>query len=391
MPNYLCTINQMGPANYGPTTNPNVYVNLTDTLGSFTDTWFYAAEGIQSQVIDVGLSAIIHKKHVNITADAPVASDGPYTAIVRMAETQPVAPAAASDLHVNGPISTASPGRSIITFAWTDNSGGEAAFNLTYAGRLSGYPDDLQSIQNMKALTFSFNVLDGYGYNATVNAVNAGGVSPGLTIIGSVPGTPPLPAAPSGLTATVSAKGQSDSLVTLNWTDNSNNETGFTIAFTAVAGVGVTLPSVNVPANTTEYSFSVVNNGTTYSVTVKAYDSAGSLPASGAATFTLPAASVTPVASLAAHVNLSFNQPNTYELDITGFNFENEEIVQLVITWWTQNDGSPGTYIEESQPVAFGGFQYAFSGVNDPLEDPEQKFQIQATGLTSNKKATITA
>ena len=55
MPWYKCTVNEVGPAS-DATDTPDlvVYINLTDTEGSFANTWFYAANGIQNQALDVG-------------------------------------------------------------------------------------------------------------------------------------------------------------------------------------------------------------------------------------------------------------------------------------------------------------------------------------------------
>ena len=391
MPNYLCVINEAGPANYGATSNPNVYVNLTDTGGSFANTWFYAADGIQDQILDVGIAAIVRGELVDVTADAPNAGGSPYTELTRMLRSRPVAPAAPSGLHVSQPMSAVSEGRSIITFAWTDNSGGEAAFRLIYIGQLAGYPSDLQEVSDLKATTFAFNVLNGYEYSAQVSAYTVAGESPFESITGPIPGQPPVPAAPAGLQVKVSAKDANDTLIDLSWTGSFNNETGFVISFTAIAGIGVTLAPITVPANTVTYSFSVVNNGTTYSATVQAYNPSGKSPATDAATFTVPPANVAPPAFITAGVNLVLLTGGAMEwdLDISGSYFQNGEKVQLVIAWWADNDGDPGVYTEETLANVLGGFTYAFPGVNDPSSDPSQRFQIQATGQTSGKTVTI--
>ena len=55
MPFYTCTVNEIGSATDGTETfNPVVYINLTDTQGSFTNLWFYAADGGQNQTLTVG-------------------------------------------------------------------------------------------------------------------------------------------------------------------------------------------------------------------------------------------------------------------------------------------------------------------------------------------------
>jgi hypothetical protein len=85
MPFYSCTVNEVGPAADGSeTSDPVVYINLTDTLGSFTNQWFYAAEGSQNQMLAVGLTAMNTNRQVEVAADPPNAGGVPYTSVSRM-------------------------------------------------------------------------------------------------------------------------------------------------------------------------------------------------------------------------------------------------------------------------------------------------------------------
>ena len=82
MPFYSCTVNEVGPAADGSeTSDPVVYINLTDTLGSFTNQWFYAAEGSQNQMLAVGLTAMNTNRQVEVAADPPNAGSVPYTSV----------------------------------------------------------------------------------------------------------------------------------------------------------------------------------------------------------------------------------------------------------------------------------------------------------------------
>jgi hypothetical protein len=82
MPWYRCKVNEVGPASDGTETSaPVVYVNLTDTGGAFTSTWFYAASGIQDQVLAVAIAAINSSLNVEMGATAPVAGNSPFTDI----------------------------------------------------------------------------------------------------------------------------------------------------------------------------------------------------------------------------------------------------------------------------------------------------------------------
>ncbi len=78
---YNCIVNEVGPANSGSTSNPNVLLNLTDTGGSFASTWFYAGEGAQVAMLAVGIAALTNNKHVEVGADPPNPGGSPYTAI----------------------------------------------------------------------------------------------------------------------------------------------------------------------------------------------------------------------------------------------------------------------------------------------------------------------
>jgi hypothetical protein len=96
MPNYLCVVNEAGPATSGPTSNPNVFINLTDTGGSFENTWFYAADGIQDQVLDVGIGAITGNKCADVAAVVPNPGGIPYTERSSMVESLPIPPASST-------------------------------------------------------------------------------------------------------------------------------------------------------------------------------------------------------------------------------------------------------------------------------------------------------
>lgn len=78
------------------------------------------------------------------------------------------------------------------------------------------------------------------------------------------------PAAPSSLTASV----VSTSAVTLSWTDNSTNETGFKIERMTDTG-GVFVPIATLPANTTTYTDNAVSTGTTYIYRIRSYNALG--------------------------------------------------------------------------------------------------------------------
>jgi titin len=86
--------------------------------------------------------------------------------------------------------------------------------------------------------------------------------------------TPQVPPnAPSGLTATPSPLSDQPPTVTLNWTDNSTNETGFAIERRNGAGVFVQIATVG--ANVTAFLDTTVQPKTTYTYRVRAFNVAG--------------------------------------------------------------------------------------------------------------------
>jgi hypothetical protein len=85
MPFLSCIVNEIGPAADGTeTSDPVVYVNLTDSQGSFTGQWFYVAEGSQNQMLAVGLTAMNTNRQVEVDLVTPNPSGSPYTAVNRM-------------------------------------------------------------------------------------------------------------------------------------------------------------------------------------------------------------------------------------------------------------------------------------------------------------------
>jgi hypothetical protein len=74
MPWYSCIVNEVGPAADGTeTSTPVIYINLTDTQGSFTGQWFFVAEGAQNQMLSVALTAMNSNRQVEVaTSYVPI-------------------------------------------------------------------------------------------------------------------------------------------------------------------------------------------------------------------------------------------------------------------------------------------------------------------------------
>ena len=79
---FSCTVNEIGPAADGAeTAEPVIYMNLTDTAGSFANQWFYAAERAKTQMLSVGLAAMSANRPVEAAIDTP---NVPYSSVRRM-------------------------------------------------------------------------------------------------------------------------------------------------------------------------------------------------------------------------------------------------------------------------------------------------------------------
>jgi hypothetical protein len=79
---FSCTVNEIGPAADGTeTADPVIYINLTDTGGSFVNQWFHAAENSKAQMLSVGLTAISTNRQVEVAIDTP---NIPYSSVTRM-------------------------------------------------------------------------------------------------------------------------------------------------------------------------------------------------------------------------------------------------------------------------------------------------------------------
>jgi hypothetical protein len=83
---YKCTVNAVGPASDATDTPaPVIYIQLTDTAGDFpANTWFYIANGIQNEALDVAIAAMNSQKHVSVGAVPPLPENKTFTEISRL-------------------------------------------------------------------------------------------------------------------------------------------------------------------------------------------------------------------------------------------------------------------------------------------------------------------
>jgi Fibronectin type III domain len=213
---------------------------------------------------DTGLSA--STTYYYRVAATNSAGDSPYSNIANAATQAPAAtaPAAPTSLLATAESSTG------IDLTWTDNADSETGFKVE------------RSTNNVSFTLIATTAADATSYSDTgltasttyyyrVAATNSAGDSAYTNTANATTQAPPItiPAAPSSLLATA----PSCTAIDLSWTDNSSDETGFTIerstddvSFALLATVG---------PNTTNYTDTGLTPVTKYYYRVAATNSAG--------------------------------------------------------------------------------------------------------------------
>jgi fibronectin type 3 domain-containing protein len=236
-----------------------------------------------------------------------------------------------------------------INLTWTDNSNTpktnfETAFSVW---RKSGTAD-YQKVTDLPANTTAFSdtgLTPGTSYTYRVRALNQGGVS-GWTneVPVATPDVPPAP--PTNLTATANSPTQVD----LSWTDNSSNETSFSVW--RKLGDGVYQKLADLPANTTVFSDKPLTSLTAYTYKVRATGQGGD---SG---FTLEVPVTTPDFPPAAPSGLTATASSPTQVDLS----------------WTDNS---------SNETSFSVWRKLGDGTYQKVTDlPAKSTQFSDTGLT---------
>jgi hypothetical protein len=191
-----------------------------------------------------------------------VNAGGSSTPLSGNATTLPNPPAAPTNLTFSTVTSSS------IQMSWTDNSTNETGFeihrSLTSGGTFEKVGETLAGISTFTDI----NLADDTEYFYRVYAVNTGGIS--VPASGSVKTLLAIPAAPSGLSGTATGV----CTVSLSWTDNSDNETGFRISRSLNSTFGYT-QIAELGAGVTTYTDTETENVRTYYYRVVAFNGAG--------------------------------------------------------------------------------------------------------------------
>ena len=126
------------------------------------------------------------------------------------------------------------------------------------------------------------------------------------------------PAAPSALTGSVVSRAASDKAITLTWTDNSNNEDGFTIERMKAGGAYATLGAVI--ANISTYKdTSSLEESTDYKYRVMATKvGVGSSAPSNELSISMPANGPVSVAAISSNSMKVYPNPASHQINIAG-------------------------------------------------------------------------
>jgi len=228
-----------------------------------------------------------------------------------------------------------------ITLTWTDNSNNETGFIIERSLSSSSGFAQVATVGSNITNYVNTGLTSGTIYYYRVAANNSAGTSAYSNVANATTTTVvTIPVAPTSLAAVTNSFSQ----ITLTWTDNSNNETGFIIERSLSSSSGFAQVAT-VGSNITNYVNTGLTSGTIYYYRVAANNSAGTSAYSNVANATTTTVVTIPVAptSLAAVTN-SFSQ--------------------ITLTWTDNSNNETGFIIERSLSSSSGFAQVATVGSN---------------------------
>jgi hypothetical protein len=165
-----------------------------------------------------------------------------------------------------------------INLTWTDTATNEAGFKIERSSDGVNFTQIAIVVPNTSSYSAT-NLLASTQYFFRVRAYDGNNHSAFSNV--AVATTQATPAAPTTLMATPSA-----GRITLNWTDNATNETGFKLE-RSTDGVNFTILAF-LGANSTTYSNGGLTSGTTYHYRLRAYEGPNHSAYSNVASATVP-------------------------------------------------------------------------------------------------------
>ena len=194
-----------------------------------------------------------------------------------------------------------------VTLTWTDNATNETGYVVQRSVNGGAYATLATPAAHPGTGTMTYvdlTALPGNSYAYRVFAVN--GVIRSILSNTATVVVPPVPLAPSGLAAVLQVGPQ----VTLTWTDNATNETGFVVQRSVNGGAMATIatPAAHTGTGTMTYTDLTVAQGNTYAYTVYAVNGVIASALSNTASVTVappPAAPTSLTAALQATLGVA--------------------------------------------------------------------------------------
>lgn len=248
------TIDGINWINVGTSPSPLNQANTKNTTRTLTDA--------TSNVSAAYLYRVVAQNTVGYGAEFPSMTVQSYSDTLGV--NPPLAPSTLAGTLQAGPTGPQ------IRLTWKDNSSNEAGFTLQRSTDGVNFTTSIALPAN--TVSYNDNITAGAAnvtYTYRVVAFNIAGSSLPSNATSIV--VPAMPLAPSNFKAANVATTTNQRTVNLTWTDNSNNETGFTIqrsTNSTFTGNGVT--SVTVGPNVTTYTFTGLSRNTGYWFRIRA-------------------------------------------------------------------------------------------------------------------------
>ncbi len=259
----------------------------------------------------------------------------PADAVTQSIVTLPAAPTG---------LSTATASSWQILLFWTDNANNETGFKIERSTISSTSGFSQIATVGVDVSTYSDNGLSpGTHYWYRVRATNSAGNSGYSNVTDAITNSVvTIPVAPSNLSTTAA----SSSKIDIEWTDNSNNETGFKIERSSTSGTSGFIQIATVGSDICNYISTGLNPGTRYWYRVCATNSAGDSEYSNVDDATTHSVVTIPVAPS----NLSATAASSSQINLS---------------WIDNSDNETGFKIERSTTSNTSGFsQIATVGSN---------------------------